>query len=415
MIPVVSTFRESGSDDARPVRVVTYVLRYDDLLAGGEASFIVDDASLPFHVGRASDDSPPRRSAPARLALPDRWASTDHCSIERVGTADVVLDRGSRNGTLLNGDRVERYRVLSDGDLIEVGHSLISYRMVEAHAAAALPAARAETLCAELAAVLRDLRRIAVSGEPVLLLGDAGAGKASAARDVHAWSGRAGEARLVECDAATDIARDVPLGEGTVVLVGVDRLGDAAQSALQRLVGGERARGVRWIATMTDDPFAAATALRPDLLRSLAGYVGRLPPLRRRREDLGALCAAILREAGIARASITPAAGRALFLSRLAGNVRQLRTVLRAAATLAGGEPIDLRHLPPLDVAERAPRPPSASVPPVRRAPTVEEIINALQATGGNIVRAAECLNTHPRQVYRWIERHEISLEPYRR
>ena len=89
--------------------------------------------------------------------------------------------------------------------------------------------------------------------------------------------------------------------------------------------------------------------------------------------------------------------------------------MLRAAATLAGDEAIDLRHLPPLDVAEPSPRPPSTAVPPVRRAPTVEEILHALQATGGNIVRAAECLNTHPRQVYRWIERHEISLEPYRR
>ena len=41
--------------------------------------------------------------------------------------------------------------------------------------------------------------------------------------------------------------------------------------------------------------------------------------------------------------------------------------------------------------------------------------VNALETTGGNVVRTAECLNTHPRQVYRWIERHEIKLEQYRR
>ncbi len=412
---MVSTFREDGTGERRRVRVIAYVLRYDDLLAGGAAAFAVDDGALPFHLGRAADDAPPRLVSPSRLALPDRWASSEHCRVEHVGTSDVVLDDGSRNGTLVNGERVERYRVLADGDLLEVGRSLLTYRLVEAHAAAALAEGRAETRCAELAVILADLERLAPSSVPVLLVGEAGVGKKAAAQAVHAWSGRPGEARVVECDAAGDVARDVPLGAGTVVLDGVDRLGDGAQVALLRAMEGERGRAVRWVATVDEDPFAGETALRPDLLRALAGYVARLPPLRRRREDLGLLAAKILRDAGLPRASFTPAAARALFLSGFAGNVRQLRTVLRAAATLAGAEPVDLRHLPPLDTPIKTPRPPAASVPPVRRAPTVDEIVNALETTGGNVVRTAECLNTHPRQVYRWIERHEIKLEQYRR
>ncbi len=412
---MVSTFRENGSDDARRSRVIVYTLRYDDLLAGGESAFVVDDSALPFHLGRAADESPPRLVSPTRLALPDRWASSEHCRVEHVGTSDVVLDDGSRNGTLVNGERVERYRVLTDGDLLEVGHSLLCYRLVAPHTAAALAEVGGATRCPELAAILRDLRRIAASREPVLLIGEAGVGKKSAARAVHEWSGRGSEARLVECDAATDVARDVPIAPGTVVLDGLDRLSDAAQSALLRVVESERAREVRWVATMSDDPFAVATSLRSDLLRAVAGYVARLPPLRRRREDLGSLCAGILRAADLGRVSITPAAARALFLSTFAGNIRQLRTVLRAAATLAGGDAIDLRHLPPLDAVAKTPRPAPMSLPPVRRAPTVEEIVNALQTTGGNIVRTAECLNTHPRQVYRWIERHEIKLDQYRR
>lgn len=412
---MVSTFREDGSGESRRSRVIAYVLRYDDLLVGGSSAFLVDDAALPFSIGRAADDASPRLVAPTRLALPDRWASSEHCRVEHVGTSDVVLDDGSRNGTLVNGERVERYRVLADGDLLEVGHSLLCYRLVEPHAAAALAEVRGATQCAELAAILRDLERIAASREPVLLVGEAGVGKKTAARAVHAWSGRGGEARLVECDAGTDVARDVPLAPGTVVLDGVDRLTDAAQSALLRVIESERAREVRWVAAVHDDPFAVATALRSDLLRAVAGYVARFPPLRRRREDLGTLAAGILRGAELPRASITPAAARALFLSAFAGNIRQLRTVLRAAATLAGDAPVDLRHLPPLDTAVKTPRPAPTSLPPVRRAPTVDEIVNALQTTGGNIVRTAECLNTHPRQVYRWIERHEIKLEQYRR
>jgi len=412
---VVSTFRENGSDNTRRSRVIVYALRYDDPLAGGEAAFVVDDSALPFRVGRAADELPPRLVAPTRLALPDRWASSEHCRVEHVGTSDVVLDNGSRNGTLVNGERVERYRVLADGDLLEVGHSLLCYRLVEPHTAAALAEVGGATRCPELAAILRDLRLIATSREPVLLIGESGVGKKSAARALHDWSGRGTEARLMECDASTDIARDLPLTPGTVVLDGIDHLSDAAQCALLRVIESERALEVRWVAAMTDDPFAVATGLRSDLLRAVAGYVARLPPLRRRREDLGSLCAGILRGAELRRASITPAAARALFLSTFAGNIRQLRTVLRAAATLAGSDPVDLRHLPPLDAVAKAPRPPAMSVPPVRRAPTVEEIVNALHTTGGNIVRTAECLNTHPRQVYRWIERHEIKLEQYRR
>jgi transcriptional regulator with GAF, ATPase, and Fis domain len=44
----------------------------------------------------------------------------------------------------------------------------------------------------------------------------------------------------------------------------------------------------------------------------------------------------------------------------------------------------------------------------------VTRITAALAATGGNVVRAAQQLGTHPRQLYRWIERHAIPLDDYR-
>ena len=39
----------------------------------------------------------------------------------------------------------------------------------------------------------------------------------------------------------------------------------------------------------------------------------------------------------------------------------------------------------------------------------------ALEETGGNVVRAAEALGTSARQLYRWLERAGIDLEPYRK
>lgn len=428
----MATYKESGSDSPRKVRALVSMLCYDDLIAGGGATHVIDDEALPFRVGRAPEgETAARLVERGRLTIPDRWASTGHCHLRRVGTSDVVQDDGSRNGTWVNGERVDRYRALTDGDVIEAGHTLFCYRLVDEHAALARNTAvpgdvPTATRNAEMAVVLRDLRLMARSREPVLLTGDAGVGKETAARAVHEWSGRGGALKVVECGSIADAAslgRELrELGDGaTVILDEVDRLGDAAQAALLRVIDEGRLSpasavptkplDLRWIATTTVNLFDPSTAFRADLLRSLAGYVAALPPLRRRREDLGVLSAWILSTGGFVRASITPAAGRALFLSAFPGNIRQLRTVLRASATLAGDGPIDLRHLPPLDVGVAPARP----SPREAGAPTAQQIIDALEATGGNVVRAAECLGTHPRQVYRWIERHEIDLDRLRR
>jgi DNA-binding NtrC family response regulator len=418
---VVITFKESDGDGVRRVRLLTVTLRYDDLLADCAAAFAYELASLPLRIGRSPDEGPARVDGPARLVVPDPWASTAHCYIDRVGTSDVLYDEGSRNGTHVNGERVTRYHVLADGDVIEVGRTLVTYRVVDAAEAEALTAPGAvsagptRTCNPELAGIARDLRVLATSREPVLVEGEAGVGKETLARALHAWSGR-GALRVVACDGVADGAFADSLDGGTVILDEVGRLGPSAQTTLLRAL--DDGRDVRWIATTSEALFATGAPLRADLVRSLAGYVARVPPLRRRREDLGTLGAWLLRAAGVARASITPAAGRALYLSSLGGNLRQLRTVLRAAATLAGDGPIDARHLPPLDVTAVPAAPASHDAPraaPRKTAPTRDEVVGALEATGGNIVRTAECLGSHPRQVYRWIERHEIPLDRYRR
>ena len=421
---VSATFKESGSDAPHKVRTLVHALCYDDLLAGGGGAFVLDDSPLPFRIGRAAEGEATRLVDRERLSVADRWASTSHCHLRRVGISDIVQDDGSRNGTWVNGERVDRFRALVDGDVVEVGHTLLSYRLVDEHAAAALAgeavaAGPTTTRNAEMASVIRDLRRIARAREPGLLTGGPGVGKETAALAVHDWSGRRGPLHVVDCGALADAATGAALDGGTVLLDAVERLGDAAQTALLRVVEEGRlgpagpALDVRWIATTTANLHEAPGGLRADLLRSLAGYIADLPPLRRRREDLGTLGAWLLSSGGFERAAITPAAGRALFLSAFPGNIRQLRTVLRAAATLAGDGPVGVRHLPPLD----APPPVHGARPAATRdagAPTPQQVVDALQATGGNVVRAAECLGAHPRQVYRWIERHDIDLDRFR-
>ncbi|MBL8742800.1 MAG: hypothetical protein JNK04_16945, partial [Myxococcales bacterium] len=97
-----------------------------------------------------------------------------------------------------------------------------------------------------------------------------------------------------------------------------------------------------------------------------------------------------------------------------AGNIRQLRTTLRSAANLASGARIELRHLPsPASTEPVAPT--HAEIREGTGAIESERVEQALAAAKGNVVHAARALNTHPRQLYRVVDRLGLELAKYRR
>jgi predicted component of type VI protein secretion system len=55
------------------------------------------------------------------LQLPDEAVSTDHLEITRRGPSLLATDLDSRNGTLLNGDHLDRPRRLRNGDVLQLG------------------------------------------------------------------------------------------------------------------------------------------------------------------------------------------------------------------------------------------------------------------------------------------------------
>ncbi len=57
-----------------------------------------------------------------RVDIRDPRMSGEHCKLTRDGKSWVAVDMSSRNGTFVNGTKVER-RVLADGDLIELGRA----------------------------------------------------------------------------------------------------------------------------------------------------------------------------------------------------------------------------------------------------------------------------------------------------
>src|SRR5205085_98993 len=107
------------------------------------------------------------------------------------------------------------------------------------------------------------------------------------------------------------------------------------------------------------DDLVEEKRFRADLFMRLAGFRLTLPPLRERREDLGALVAELLARTAKAAAPslrINARAARALLRYEWPGNVRELERALGLAVVLATGEPVatpadgaELRveHLPP--------------------------------------------------------------------
>ena len=79
------------------------------------------------------------RSLSADVVLSwDEDVSRIHTELRRMGVEWVLVDEGlSRNGSFVNGERVEGRRLLDDGDELRFGQTLLRYRapfqVVRAH------------------------------------------------------------------------------------------------------------------------------------------------------------------------------------------------------------------------------------------------------------------------------------------
>ena len=373
----------------------------------------------------------------ARLDLADRWISQDHARLVRDGDRWAIEDAGSRNGTRVNRERVER-KTVADGDVVECGGTTLMLRRVARPGFTGQPLAERpealRTLNPTLDHELDVLRKVARSPIPVLVLGESGTGKEGIAGVVHSLSGRDGPLVAVNCGAlpanlveselfgsrrgAFSGAEDRPglirgAERGTLFLDEVAELPLSSQAALLRVLqekqilplGAPRPIpiDVRVVAATNRpvDELAEEGQLRRDLYARLRGYELRLPPLRDRLEDLGLLTAALVRkhDPGGAPRTLSRAAASALFAHRWPLNIRELEQSLSAALAIAGAE-IDVEHLPasvreagssfPASMSER------------------ERLVATIQRHGGNLSAVARALVTSRSQLYRLLARHAI-------
>jgi DNA-binding NtrC family response regulator len=261
---------------------------------------------------------------------------------------------------------------------------------------------------------------------PVLILGESGTGKSVVARRIHARSSRSdgafvvlscaslaldsqlfGHERVAFTDARTakrgllEVARG-----GTLLLDEIAELAPGAQPKLltaiedgtfQRVGGSTALRSDARIIASTSAPLrdvVAAGRFRPDLFYRLQVLTIELAPLRERRGEIPTLVNGLLPHG----AQLSDAGRQAIEAYDWPGNLRELKNVLWRASVLAAGQHITPAHL--ALGAKVRPLKPSDSAVALQGAGDIftiadaerHAIVDALHATGGNKVRAAQLL-----------------------
>ncbi len=332
------------------------------------------------------------------------------------------------------------------------------YAEVAAETAGWNPATPLEQLMGPSAAI-REVAglaaQVAKTGLTVILSGETGAGKSLVARAIHNLSER-GPRRLVrvDCGAIPDTLIESELfghergaftgaiernrgyfelaHQGTLFL---DEISNLSEAMMRKLlcaledrhiyrVGGKEPIEVdiRVVAASNQDlqRLVEQGAFRRDLFHRLNEFIIEIPPLRRRKEDIGFLAQRFLAmanaELGRRVAAISPQTLEVLHDYHWPGNVRELRNVIKRAVLLAH-EAIEPDHVR----AASASFSPAAApaVAPTNLGPILQGtwslkditrecvrqvehsvIAAVLERTGGNRSKAARLLNVDYKTLY---------------
>ncbi len=377
----------------------------------------------------------------------------DHASVSRkhavlhLGAQIRVEDAGSANGTRVGGRPATSGApiAVAPGEVIEVGQVVVVIQGGDANiqqapapsrGTIAQPAARIANKQAFTATIApppatrpnetpmqrveRLVRLVAAGNIHVLVLGETGTGKEVIAERIHKASRRAG-GPFVRVDAASLAEAELEkllFGEvdspglfeqadgGTFFLDEVAELPLPTQAKLLRVLerrevqrlGSVQAKqiDIRFIASTNRDlrALVGEGSFREDLYFRLNGITIEVPPLRERRDEIGAIAKELLAKAcsDAKRPSLElPQAAVARLESyEWPGNIRELRNAIERAVLLSSGSAIDPETLPAgANVGDAAA---GACLRQDLAAFERQRIVEALEKCAGNQTKAAQLL-----------------------
>jgi DNA-binding NtrC family response regulator len=395
------------------------------------------------------------------VALASGETSRRHAELRREGPIWIVRDLDSRNGSFVNGQRVEA-APLSLGDLLRFGDSIgVVVPLVESAEPAYASFSPGLYGGPALRPVLELARRTAPSTLPVIVEGETGTGKEGLCRALHAWSGRRGPFFAVNCGAIPEAlaegelfgyrkgaftgAERAHLGYfraadgGTLLLDEIVDLPPALQTKLLRVLEerevvplGESAPVPIDVRVVVAAQEALADAVkerrfRADLYARLGGVTLRLPPLRDRREEIPFLVTRLLQDqAGGQPPQLEARAVERLCLYDWPFNLRELDLLVKRMLVMHPDGRIRKSDLPdairaasadepaapaagkgtaagaaPAAPAAKAPRPRTPEDRQARDDQDLAALKEALRAARGNVVRAAEAAGMTRQRAYR--------------
>jgi DNA-binding NtrC family response regulator len=392
--------------------------------------------SRPVRLGRERSNE---------VHLDDPRVSRAHAQVRASGGALHLSDLQSRHGTFLNGERVGDDEVkLEPGAIVRCGDTLLlvvtrpeSYRVEPYVLSRTFLSTRRDALGGPTTwSVWQQATQMASLRQPVLILGESGAGKEAVARLIHRGSApdrpflalnvAAVAPELFESElfghtrgaftgaASTRLGAFREAGRGTLFLDEIAELRGDLQVKLLRALEEMRVRPVganvdypveARVVTATNRNLTEAVAngtFRSELYFRIAGLVLHVPPLRERRDEILLIAVSTLK-ADHPDFTLSADAAEALALSRWEGNVRELQHALARAvvqATTRGTQVILAEHLPE----------PNENAAPKAGKLSPRAVRLALSRAEGNASGAAKLLGISRATLYNFCDRESISL-----
>jgi transcriptional regulator of acetoin/glycerol metabolism len=377
------------------------------------------------------------RQCPEDLFIDDLLVSRRHVEIARDATGWLVRDLGSLNGTRVDGRPAsgivscERPPVVRFGRTVALGVADVSPFF------AGLPMRSGQlVLGPKWRASLAEVEAVAGAGSDLLLIGEKGSGKETAAAHFHARGPRAtGPLVRVHCaaishglaerlffgtvkgsspDAPVESKGYVHAAEGGVLLL--DEVGELEPELQAKLLGLLETRQTPasgaslprpvdlTLCFATDGDLASLVAsgrFRDDLWRRMNRSAVTLPPLRQRPEEIPWLAELAL-EGHAPELALEADLVEACVLREWRGNVRELVSEIRRIARVARSES---RSTIRSDLLAPDPDAGRESRPRV----TAEQVERALREAP-SVSGAAQMLHIHRSHLYRLIRQFGIDL-----
>jgi transcriptional regulator with GAF, ATPase, and Fis domain len=355
--------------------LATPVVRGQKLLVRQFEVVVLDGPDAGRRVASQSDELSIGGAAGNDLELTDVAVSRHHCTVRADERGLLLIDLGSRNGTLVDGvELVIGY--LRSGSRVRIGESTLQVNVLDHVLEQPLGSGDRFGPLLGASPAMRKLypllEQCATGNATVLIVGETGTGKELIAEEIHARSPRrGGPFVVVDCSALShDLAESELFGHergaftgadvvrigafesadgGTIFLDEIGELPLTLQPLLLRVIEARTIRrvgsneqrrvDVRVIAASHRDlrTLVNERRFRADLYYRLNVVRAVVPPLRERAGDVELLAAAFWRSF---RPEVAPPPALLAHLASQSwpGNVRELRNAVERAA-LVGWKP----------------------------------------------------------------------------